>query len=111
MAGFIAKQPNDLYCRFSTIVDTVTHSDMTEEDYVNVIMERGYNKEYAEKEAREVINDYLRPFRRVLESFRPINNTVEEFTQWVKSVGYKEDDLNDWIENWNFRKMEIEEEC
>lgn len=111
MAGFIAKQPNDLYCRFSTVVDTVTHSDMTEEDYVNVIMERGYNKEYAEKEAREVINDYLRPFRRVLESFRPINNTVEEFTQWVKSVGYKEDDLNDWIENWNFRKMEIEEEC
>ena len=66
MAGFIAKQPNGLYCRFSTIVDTVTHSDMTEEDYVNVIMERGYNKEYAKKEAREVINDYLRPFRRVL---------------------------------------------
>ena len=111
MAGFIVKQPNGLYCRFSTVVDTVTHSDMTEKDYVNVIMERGYNKEYAEKEAREVINDYLRPFRRVLESFRPINNTVEEFTQWVKSVGYKEDDLNDWIENWNFRKMEIEEEC
>lgn len=101
MAGFISLQANGLYCRFSTVVDTVTHSDMTEKDYVNVIMERGYNKEYAEKEAREVINDYLRPFRRVLESFRPINNTVEEFTQWVKSVGYKEDDLNDWIENWN----------
>lgn len=101
MAGFIAKQPNGLYCRFSSIVDTVTHWNMTKEDYVKVIMERGYNKEYAKKEAEEVINDYLRPFRRVLESFRPINDTVEEFTQWVKSVGYKEDDLDDWIKTWN----------
>lgn len=101
MAGFIAKQPNGLYCRFSTIVDTVTHLDMTEEDYVNVIMKRGYNKEYAKKEAREVIEDYLKPFSEVLKHFRPINNTVEEFTEWVKSVGYKENDLDDWIENWN----------
>lgn len=101
MAGFIANQPNGLYCRFSTVVDTVTHWDMTKEDYVKVIMERGYNEEYAKKEAEEVINDYLRPFRRVLESFRPINDTVEEFTQWVKSVGYKEDDLDDWIKTWN----------
>ena len=98
MAGFIVKQPNGLYCRFSTIVDTVTHSDMTEKDYVNVIMKRGYNKEYAKKEARE---DYLQPFSEVLKRFRPINNTVEEFTEWVKSVGYKENDLDDWIENWN----------
>lgn len=71
-------------------------------------MERGYNKEYAEKEARE---SYLKPFSEVLKRFRPINTTVEEFTEWVKSVGYKENDLDDWIENWNLRKMEIEEEC
>ena len=111
MAGFISKQPNGLYCRFSTVVDTVTHSDMTEEDYVNVIMERGYNKEYAKKEAREVIEGYLKPFSEVLKCFRPINTTVEEFTKWVKSVGYKENDLDDWIENWNLRKMEMDEEC
>jgi len=111
MAGFIAQQPNELYCRFSTVVDTVTHSDMTEEDYVNVIMERGYNREYAEKEAKEVLTDYLKPFSEVLKYFRPINNTVEEFIEWVKSVGYKENDLDDWIENWNLIKMEIEEEC
>lgn len=111
MAGFISLQPNGLYCRFSTIVDTVTHSDMTEKDYVNVIMKRGYNKEYAKKEAREVIENYLQPFNEVLKHFRPINATVEEFTKWVKSVGYKENDLDDWIENWNLRKMEMEEGC
>lgn len=25
MAGFIVKQPNGLYCRFSTVVDCPTH--------------------------------------------------------------------------------------
>ena len=30
MGAFIAKQPNGLYCRFSTVVDCVTHYDMTE---------------------------------------------------------------------------------
>ena len=29
MGAFISKQPNGLYCRFSTIVDTITHYNMT----------------------------------------------------------------------------------
>ena len=100
MAGFIAKQPNGLYCRFSSIVDTVTHWDMTFDDYVVVIMERGYNKKYATKEANEIIHgSYLRSFERVLESFRPANQTIEEFQNWCKSVGYT-DDLEKWQEKW-----------
>lgn len=110
MAGFIAKQPNGLYCRFSTVVDTVTNWDMTEEDYVRVLMMRGYDGTQAINEAREVIEKYLKPFRMVLERFRPMNDTVEEFTQWVKSVGYKEDDLDDWIKSWNEWLQDDEEE-
>lgn len=34
MGSFIAQQPNGLYCRFSTIVDTVTHYNMTKDDYI-----------------------------------------------------------------------------
>ena len=111
MAGFISLQPNGLYCRFSTVVDTVTHWDMTEEDYVRILMMRGYDGTQAVIEARDTINNHLRTFTSVLGSFRPINNTVEEFTEWVKSVGYKENDLDDWIESWNLRKMEMEEGC
>lgn len=33
MAGFICKQPNGLYCRFSTIVDCPTHVNMTQEEF------------------------------------------------------------------------------
>lgn len=100
MSGFIAKQPNGLYCRFSSIVDSITHDNMTFDDYVKVIMERGYNEEYAIKEAKEIIEEgYLRPFRRVLESYRPYNTSVDDFVSWCKSVGYEED-LSYWIEAW-----------
>lgn len=46
MGGFIAKQPNGKYCRFSSVVDCPTHINMTFEDYVKVIMERAYNSGY-----------------------------------------------------------------
>ena len=34
MGSFIAQQPNGLYCRFSTIIDTVTHYNMIKDDYI-----------------------------------------------------------------------------
>ena len=36
MPGIIAKQPNGLYCRISTIIDAPTHSNMTEQDYIDL---------------------------------------------------------------------------
>ncbi|EOW0655247.1 hypothetical protein ACN200_002516 [Listeria innocua] len=32
MPGLIAKQPNGLYCRISTVVEAQTHHDMTKEE-------------------------------------------------------------------------------
>lgn len=40
MGSFVCKQPNGKYCRFSTVVDTVTDYDMTEEDYVELCKEK-----------------------------------------------------------------------
>ena len=40
MGAFISKQPNGLYCRFSTIVDTITHYNMTESDYIEFCIDR-----------------------------------------------------------------------
>lgn len=56
MAGFIARQPNGLLCRHSTIVDCVTDYNMTEEDYINLCIEK------ARKEAKEVLEKYIQPF-------------------------------------------------
>ena len=34
MGAFIARQPNGLLCRFSTVVDCITDYNMTEEEYI-----------------------------------------------------------------------------
>ena len=45
MPAKIVKQPNGLYARFSTIVDTFTHYDMDEWDLVEMFTENGGLKE------------------------------------------------------------------
>lgn len=85
MGGFIAKQPNGLYCRFSTVVDTITHMNMTEEDYINYCVERA--KEQAEREAKDVLKHYVHSFDEVKNSFYPGNNTIEEFNEMLHEMG------------------------
>lgn len=64
MGAFIAKQPNGLYCRYSSIVDNITHHNMTEEDYIELCVER------AKEEAKEIL-EKAQPFSEVLKSLYP----------------------------------------
>lgn len=83
MGAFIARQPNGLLCRFSTVVDTVTHYNMTEEDYIEMCAEK------AREEARDTINNYLKPFELVKDYFRPNNMTEQEFEEILNETGSK----------------------
>ena len=87
MGAFIAKQPNGLYCRFSTIVDTVTHYNMTGDDYVELCKDK-FGDKYGEEEANDIVKHYLHPFNDVIESFIPNNQSVEEFNVLLKRMGY-----------------------
>lgn len=80
MGRFISKQPNGLYCLFSTIVDCPTHWNMTEEDYIELCAER------AREEARETLTRRLRPFEMVKEYFKPMNMTETEFEKCLKEM-------------------------
>lgn len=86
MSGFIAKQPNGKYCRFSTIVDCPTHINMTFEDYVKVIMERGYQKWKAEEEAKDIFDNYIYDFQEVVDRFIPNNMTDKQFKEYLKKM-------------------------
>ena len=81
MGGFIARQPNGLYCRFSTVVDCPTHWNLTEEDYAELCAER------AREEAREILKHHVRPFGEVEDRFMPVNMTNKEFQEFLKEVG------------------------
>lgn len=82
IGGFIAKQPNGLYCRFSFIVDCPTHWNMTEGDYLNNVTGTVRNK----KEAIEILTSYLKPFSEVVDRFVPNNMTEEEFNKIIKEM-------------------------
>lgn len=73
MGAFISRQPNGLLCRFSTVVDTVTHYNMTEEEYIELCAER------AREEARWVLKNKTRPYEWVKSNFVPNNMTQKEF--------------------------------
>lgn len=64
MGAFIAKQPNGLYCRFSWTVDNITHYNMTEEDYIELCVERA-------KEEAKITLEKAKPFSEVLERLYP----------------------------------------
>lgn len=52
--GYIVKQPNGLYARFSTMIDDFTDFDMTRQDYVDLCVERV--TETATRDANEIID-------------------------------------------------------
>lgn len=64
MGAFIAKQPNGLYCRYSSVVDNITRHNMTEEDYIELCVERA-------KEEAKITLEKAKPFSEVLESLYP----------------------------------------
>lgn len=88
MGAFISKQPNGLYCRFSTVVDCPTDWNMTEEDYIELC------KQKAEEEARHTLEHYLRPFRWVEQHFYPNNMTEEEFKKFLEDANTPVEELN-----------------
>ena len=80
MGAFIARQPNGLLCRFSTVVDCITNYNMTEDEYIEMCAEK------ARKEARDVLDRYMQPFELVDKRFYPNNMTMEEHKRIMKEM-------------------------
>lgn len=77
----ICKQPNGLYCRFSSAVDTFTHINMTEQEYIDLCVEK------AVKDAKYILAHAVRPLSEAKSMFVPNNNTVEEFNELLVQMG------------------------
>jgi hypothetical protein len=80
MGAFIARQPNGLLCRFSSVVDCITDYNMTEEEYIEMCAEK------ARKEERDVLDHYIKPFEMVDRYFFPNNMTIEEHKRIMKEM-------------------------
>lgn len=81
---FVSQQPNGRYCLFSTVVDTVTHWDMTAEEYIEMCAEEARRKAMFELKHR------LIPFSEVKRCFLPTNDSVEDFNDMLIEMGDSE---------------------
>ena len=81
MGSFIAKQPNGLYCRYSGVVDNITHYNMTEEDSIELCVERA-------KEEAKIILEQASPFKSVLEHLYPdTKRDLKKMNKILKECG------------------------
>ena len=85
MGSFVCRQPNGKLCRFSTVVDSVTHYNMTDDEYIEMCAER------ARENARYVIEYELKSYDLIDEYFRPGEMTQEEFDKIKKEMEVRDD--------------------
>ena len=85
MGSFIARQPNGLLCRHSSVEDCITEYNMTEEDYIEMCAER------AREEARINLRrkSFVKPYEWVIENFLPNNMSEKAFLRIRKQMGEK----------------------
>ncbi|HFQ6412390.1 TPA: hypothetical protein ACHSF6_002952, partial [Listeria monocytogenes] len=92
--GLIAKQPNGLYCRISTVVEAPTHHDMTiEELEYYLINERSLDINLVTLEQWLAV--YEVDFNVAIKQLGSGsgNLTFEEAKEWLKEVGYQQADV------------------
>ncbi len=83
--SFIARQPNGLLCRHSSVVDCITDYNMTDEECIDLQAQRA--KERAERDTRIILEKYLQGIEEVKESFIPNNMSKKEFNKILKDMG------------------------
>ena len=110
MGSFICRQPNGLLCRFSTVVDTITHYNMTDEEYIQMYIQKQITT--ARAEAEDVIKNHLKPFEWIDEYFVDNNMTEEEFEQIkVKMCEPKEENVQCRCNSCQNNTDELSGEC
>ena len=80
MGAFICRQPNGKLCRFSTVVDSITHYNMTDEEYIEM------KAEQAREDARFTLEHCVKPYAWIDEYFVPGEMTQEEFDKIKKEM-------------------------
>lgn len=88
MGWITARQPNGKICIFSTVVDQIIYDNLSDEEYVNVCVERAVEraKHNAELELKHNMDDYN--FDEIKGGFYPDSEQgIENIREWLKSVG------------------------
>lgn len=80
MAGQIIKQPNGKFLIFSSIVDSVTFYDMTEDEIVHERLKE------SEIRIREEVKEVINKLNKGEKPFHQFTKTYEQMLDWIKEV-------------------------
>ncbi|HHH6108177.1 TPA: hypothetical protein ACP2DU_002819 [Listeria monocytogenes] len=93
MPGLIAKQPNGLYCRISTVVEAPTHDNMTKEELEDLLItQRSLDINLV------TLDDWLAfyevDFNVAIKQLGSVSGELsfEEAKEWLIEVGYQHAD-------------------
>lgn len=90
--GLIAKQPNSLYCRISTVVEAPTHDNMTKEELEDLlIIQRSLDINLVTLEQWLAV--YEVDFNVAIEQLGSACSSFEETKEWLVEVGYQHADV------------------
>ncbi|MIL11607.1 hypothetical protein RH50_06875 [Listeria monocytogenes] len=107
MPGLIAKQPNGLYCRISTVVEAPTHDNMTKEELEDLlIIQRSLDINLVTLEQWLAV--YKVDFNVAIEQLGSACSSFEETKEWLEEVGYQQADV--FMEKIAYNWDEWEEE-
>lgn len=90
MGVMYSKQPNGLYCRFSSIVDTITHYNLNEHDLAEMLGKFDADRLINSSTNTDYRYFHLWPFDYVKKLIRPDNETVNNIRAELKEMGDKD---------------------
>lgn len=116
MGAWYFKQPNGKYGRFSTVVDTVTHWNLTKEELHQEMIDRFGKYDFDVQNFEDFVNQsgiyegrnfgfYLHEFEDVLHDMTSSNETTESVQEWLeKEMGFSKEEASkyyfmDWPED------------
>ena len=92
MGVLYCKQPNDLYCRFSTVVDSVTHYNMDKNELKELLIYKlgagDYDVIHFDEFLTRDVGFHVYPFDEVLERYTTACQQMDEVRETVKEMGY-----------------------
>lgn len=85
--SYIAKQPNGLLCRYSSVVDCPTVYNMTEDDYFFYRLSNSIDEILSDMEnIKKNRPGYVYPYDNMKKDFVPNNMTKKEFKEICKTM-------------------------
>ena len=84
--GFICKQPNEKFCRYSHVTESFTHINFTEEDYLN----GNINDSMSLESRKDTLDNHIHPILEAIRRLSLLNYAKKDLKIELVEIGFPE---------------------